>query len=76
MMTTTGIPHRMNDPESQEREPQDPPTGAEGGSDRPEDSTSEPGAEGGSDSPAADTPPALPSDDDSELGDTDQHSSG
>jgi len=25
-------------------------------------------------SPAADTPPALPADDDSELGDTDQHS--
>jgi hypothetical protein len=41
----------------------------------PEDSPEEPGAEGGSESPATDTPPALPSDDDSELGDTDQHSS-
>ncbi len=40
----------------------------------PEDKPEEPGAEGGSQSPAADTPPALPSDDDSELGDTDQHS--
>jgi hypothetical protein len=40
----------------------------------PEDQPDEPGAEGGSDSPAADTPPAAPSDDDSELGDTDQHS--
>jgi hypothetical protein len=49
--------------------------GAEG--DRPpEDSTEEPGAEGGSDSPATDQPPALPSNDDSALGDTDQHSSG
>jgi hypothetical protein len=33
-----------------------------------------PGAEGGSESSAADTPPGLPSDDDAELGDTDQHS--
>ncbi len=40
----------------------------------PEDRPDEPGAEGGSRSPAADTPPALPSDDDSPLGDTDQHS--
>jgi hypothetical protein len=40
----------------------------------PEDEPEEPGAEGGSESPAADTPPAVPSDDDSELGDTDQHS--
>jgi hypothetical protein len=40
----------------------------------PEDRPEEPGAEGGSDSPAADTPPAFPSEDDSELGDTDQHS--
>ena len=40
----------------------------------PEDRPDEPGAEGGADSPAADTPPALPSEDDSELGDTDQHS--
>ncbi len=40
----------------------------------PEDRPEEPGAEGGSRSPAADVPPAAPSDDDSELGDTDQHS--
>jgi hypothetical protein len=40
----------------------------------PEDQPDEPGAEGGSKSPAADTPPAAPSDDDSALGDTDQHS--
>ena len=40
----------------------------------PEDLPEEPGAEGGSDSPAADTPPGLPSEDDSDLGDTDQHS--
>lgn len=43
----------------------------------PEDRPEEPGAEGGSDSPDADTPPGLPShDDDSPLGDTDQHSTG
>jgi hypothetical protein len=42
----------------------------------PEDLPNEPGGEGGSKSPAADTPPALPSEDDSELGDTDQHSTG
>jgi hypothetical protein len=44
--------------------------------DRPGDSKEaeeKPGAEGG-DSDAADTPPGLPSDDDSALGDTDQHS--
>ncbi len=41
---------------------------------RPEDQPDEPGAEGGMTSPAADTPPAAPSNDDSELGDTDQHS--
>jgi hypothetical protein len=34
----------------------------------------EPGAEGGDESPAADAPPGRPADDDSELGDTDQHS--
>jgi hypothetical protein len=43
--------------------------------DAPEDQPDEPGAEGGSESPAADAPPAAPSDDDSEFGDTDQHSS-
>jgi hypothetical protein len=45
-----------------------------GGDDAPEDQPGEPGAEGGTDSPAADKPPAAPSDDDSALGDTDQHS--
>ncbi len=39
----------------------------------PEDRPGE-GAEGGSQSPAADQPPAVPSSDDSPLGDTDQHS--
>jgi hypothetical protein len=38
--------------------------------DKPEDQPKESGAEGGS----ADVPPAAPSDDDSALGDTDQHS--
>lgn len=42
----------------------------------PEDQPDEPGAEGGSQSPAADTLPGAPSDDDSPLGDTDQHSQG
>jgi hypothetical protein len=40
----------------------------------PEDEPEEPGADGGTTSPAADTPPGAPSNDDSELGDTDQHS--
>jgi hypothetical protein len=40
----------------------------------PEDRPDEPGAEGGSKSPAADTPGAVPSEDDSAVGDTDQHS--
>jgi hypothetical protein len=41
----------------------------------PEDRPEEPGAEGGSKSSAADTLPALPDqDDDTPLGDTDQHS--
>ncbi len=39
----------------------------------PEDRPGEPGAEGGSQSPAADDP-VMPTDDDSALGDTDQHS--
>jgi hypothetical protein len=34
----------------------------------------EPGARGGDDSPSADSLPAAPSDDDTPLGDTDQHS--
>lgn len=33
-----------------------------------------PGAEGGDESENKDTPPAVPADDDSPLGDTDQHS--
>jgi len=33
-----------------------------------------PGAEGGEASDNKDTPPAIPADDDSPLGDTDQHS--
>ena len=40
----------------------------------PEDQPDEPGAEGGAQSPAADKLPGAPSDDDSALGDTDQHS--
>ena len=39
-----------------------------------EDREDEPGAEGGSTSPAADTLPGAPANDDSPLGDTDQHS--
>lgn len=41
----------------------------------PADQPGEPGAEGGSDSDAKDKLPGAPSDDDSEVGDTDQHSS-
>jgi hypothetical protein len=41
---------------------------------RPEDQPGEPGAEGGSDSDAKDKLPGAPSHDDSEVGDTDQHS--
>jgi len=42
---------------------------------KPEDEPGEPGAEGGSGG-SADTPPPLPDeDDDTPLGDTDQHSS-
>jgi hypothetical protein len=40
----------------------------------PEDQPGEPGAEGGSNSDAKDKLPAAPSDDDSAVGDTDQHS--
>jgi hypothetical protein len=41
---------------------------------RPEDKPGEPGAEGGSEG-SADTPPPKPdADDDSPMGDTDQHS--
>ena len=41
----------------------------------PEDQPGEPGAEGGSNSDAEDKLPGTPSDDDSAVGDTDQHSS-
>lgn len=41
----------------------------------PEDQPGEPGAEGGSNSDAADKLPGAPTNDDSALGDTDQHSS-
>ncbi len=40
----------------------------------PEDRPEEPGAEGGSGSESADKPAAPASDDDSPIGDTDQHS--
>ena len=40
----------------------------------PEDRPEEPGAEGGRKSPAADKMPGAPADDDSAVGDTDQHS--
>ncbi len=40
----------------------------------PENRPDEPGAEGGADSPAAGKLPGAPADDDSPLGDTDQHS--
>jgi hypothetical protein len=42
----------------------------------PEDLPDEPGAEGGSQSPAADKLPGAPAEDDTLLGDTDQHSEG
>jgi hypothetical protein len=51
--------------ERREREPNGEP---------PENRDEEPGAEGGADSPAADQLPGAPADDDSALGDTDQHS--
>jgi hypothetical protein len=54
----------------QETEPSDTPA-----SGAPEDQPGEPGAEGGSRSNAKDKLPAAPAEDDSELGDTDQHSS-
>lgn len=41
--------------------------------DKPEDKSGEVGAEGGTGG-SFDTPPGLPSDDDSALGDSDQHS--
>lgn len=41
----------------------------------PEDHPDEPGAEGGSTSEAADKLPGAPADEESPLGDTDQHSS-
>ena len=51
--------------EHKEREQTDEP---------PENRPGEPGAEGGADSPAKDQLPGAPADDDSPLGDTDQHS--
>jgi hypothetical protein len=43
----------------------------------PEDHPEEPGAEGGSESPAADRLPGAPAtEDETPLGDTDQHSKG
>lgn len=42
--------------------------------DGPQTSQSPGGAEGGDESPAADRLPAEPADDDTALGDTDQHS--
>jgi hypothetical protein len=40
----------------------------------PEHRPDEPGAEGGTDSPSADKLPGAPAEDDSPVGDTDQHS--
>jgi hypothetical protein len=56
---------------------QDPDT-REQETNEPEDKPQEPGAEGGSQSSAKDKLPGAPSDDDddSAVGDTDQHSSG
>jgi hypothetical protein len=53
----------------------DPRRPQDSSGDAPEDHPGEPGAEGGSDSPAADKLPGAPAgDDDSDVGDTDQHS--
>jgi hypothetical protein len=68
---TVSQPQEETAPEREERTAPEPEEGT-----APEDLPGEPGAEGGSRSPAADTPPGLPADDDSPLGDTDQHSSG
>ncbi|HKG39115.1 MAG TPA: hypothetical protein VKB25_09025 [Conexibacter sp.] len=40
----------------------------------PDERAGEPGSRGGDESPSADRLPAAPSDDDTPLGDTDQHS--
>jgi hypothetical protein len=62
---TGSVGNRVSMSERRERDqPQEPP----------ENRPDEPGAEGGADSPAADTLPGAPADDDSPLGDTDQHS--
>jgi hypothetical protein len=55
--------HREGEPERESEE------------EAPEDRPEEPGAVGGSKSPAADKLPGMPANDDSPLGDTDQHSS-
>jgi hypothetical protein len=65
--------HEETGPEEQPPEEQ-PPEEQPPEEQPPEDQPGEPGAEGGSDSPAADRLPGMPSDDDSPLGDTDQHS--
>jgi hypothetical protein len=54
----------MDEPREREQTSEGPPEN------RPE----EPGAEGGANSPAADQLPGAPADDDSPVGDTDQHS--
>jgi hypothetical protein len=59
----------MNDNAEHDEPRQD---GHEGG--EPEDQPQEPGAQGGSQSPSADRLPGAPADDDSDVGDTDQHS--
>jgi hypothetical protein len=69
MMIVSGAPRRV-DLDVMQDERQDTPDEPTSPEDRPD----EPGAEGGARSPAADTPPAAPSDDDSAVGDTDQHS--
>ena len=53
---------------------QDPTENERNNPSAPEDHPDEPGAEGGSQSDSADKLPGAPSDDDSALGDTDQHS--
>lgn len=66
-----GMPANQERATNMENETQlDPTTESKPPEDRPE----QPGAEGGSESPSADKLPGAPADDDSPLGDTDQHS--
>ena len=65
MLVTAGF--RRVGPEAMEKEIEREPQP------EPEDQRGE-GAEGGSDSPDAQRPPAAPTDSESEVGDTDQHS--